>query len=396
MATLDLRWFTNEEALRSITPVYLLRLLAPHAEYLRTRGMTLPAPACGDPLDYDALRSILLNPDRATPPSLIDALFFVNELATPDGMDELLDELVTRGLQIDGGQDHTPIDVAIQVWLLDPDILQEKHAEQYLARPRSFEYFQTARQVVPDFILPTAEARRALEQSLDAWFVDHKRGTGARVFVYPKDDGIWFLIRHGDPFRREGSMDNGEPGSVAYRPLKFDVLVYDPRIGEIRMNAATVGEKTLYKQKIGLHFFNDENFFPGTGKYTLDPLQRDGDASLVCSDIPGIEWIRLKEVHFYWGGAEGEIEVRKAKNVFAAYAKRNASFPRARIIKAVFEIKFADCKTPRSVCIRPSSVAQYTRDHDSVHVEQWLSSRGFIIQREAPTDARAEAVLASA
>jgi len=394
LATLDLRWFTNEESLRSITPEYLLRLLAPHSAYFQARGLLLPQPGSGQLPGYDALRDILLNPDRATPPRLIDALYFVSELATQEGMDGLLDELVTRGLQIDDGQEHTPIDVAIQVWLLDPDILQEKHAEQYLARPRSFEYFQTARQVFPDFALPSADARRALEQSLDTWFVEHKRGTGARIFVYPREDGIWFLVRHGDPYRREGSMDNGEPGSVAYRPLKFDVLVYDPRIGEIRMNAATVGEKTLYRQKVGLHFFGDENFFPGTGKYTLDPLQRDGDASLVCSDITGVEWIRLKEVHFYWGGAQGEIEIRKAKDVFAAYAQRNAAFPRARIIKAVFEIKFTDCKTPRSVCIRPSNVAQYTRDHDSSHVEEWLGKRGFIIQREAPTDADAEAILA--
>lgn len=393
MATLDLRWFTNEESLRSITPKYLLQLLSPHSVYLRSRGLALPDAESGVLPDYDALRGILLNPDRATPPRLIDALYFVNELATPDAMDDLLDELVARGLRIDDGQEHAPIDVAIQVWLLDPDILQEKHAEQYLARPRSFQYFQTERQTIPDFVLPTAEARRALEESLDAWFVDHKRGTGARIFVYPREDRIWFLVRHGDPYRREGSMENGEPGSVAYRPLKFDVLVYDPRIGEIGMNAGTDGEKSLYRRAVGLHFFNDENFFPGTAKYTLEPLQRDGEASLACSDVEGIEWVRLKEVHFYWGGAEGEIEVRKAKSVFAAYAKRNATFPRARIIKAVFEVKFTDCKTPRSVCIRPSNVAQYTRDHDSVHIEEWLNRRGFIIQREVPTNA--EAVLAS-
>lgn len=395
MATLDLRWFTNEESLRSITPEYLLRLLAPHATYLRDRGLILPEPGSGLLPDYDALREVSLNPNRATPSELIDALYFASELASHESMDQLLDELVTRGLQIDDGHEHTPIDVAIQVWLLDPDILQEKHAEQHLARPRSFEYFQTERRVIPDFALPSASARRALEQSLDAWFVEHKRGAGARVFIYPREDGVWFLVRHGDPYRREGSVDNGEPGSVAYRPLKFDVLVYDPRIGEIRMNAATVGEKALYREKMGLHFFGDMNFFPGTGKYTLEPLQRDGEASLVCSDVEGIEWIRLKEAHFYWGGAQGEIEVRKAKDVLAAYAQRNASFPRARIIKAVFEIKFSDCKTPRSVCIRPSNVAQYTRDHDSAHVEDWLIKRGFIIQREAPTDARSEAALAS-
>lgn len=394
MATLDLRWFTNEESLRSITPEYLLRLLAPHAAYFKTRGLTLPEPGSGQLPDYNALREILLNPDRGTPPRLIDALYFVNELATQEGMDALLEELKTRGLKIDDGQDQTPIDVAIQVWLLDADILQEKHAEQYLARPRSFEYFQTERQVIPDFTLPDAQTRCALEESLDSWFVEHKRGTGARVFVYPREDGIWFLVRHGDPFRREGSLDNGEPGSVAYRPLKFDVLVYDPRIGEIRMNAATVGEKSLYRQKLGEHFFGDVNFFPGTAKYKLEPLQIDGAASLVCTDVEGIEWIRLKEVHFYWGGAQGEIEIRKAKDVFAAYAQRNASVPRARIIKAVFEVKFNDCKTPRSVVIKPSNVAQYTRDHDSVHVEEWLLKRGFIIQREAPTDVNAEAILA--
>jgi len=144
LATLDLRWFTNEESLRSITPEYLLRLLAPHAAYLQTRGLALPQPGSGQLPGYDLLREILLNPDRATPPRLIDALYFVSELATQDGMDDLLDELVTRDLHIEDGQEHTPIDVAIQVWLLDPDILQEKHAEQYLARPRSFEYFQTA------------------------------------------------------------------------------------------------------------------------------------------------------------------------------------------------------------------------------------------------------------
>ncbi|HMN39503.1 MAG TPA: hypothetical protein PKE29_01565 [Phycisphaerales bacterium] len=392
MAMLDLRWFTNEESLRSITPRYLFRLLSPHAVYLRSRGFTIPGLGIGELLDYDALRGILLHPDRATPPRLIDALYFVNELATPDAMDDLLGELEARGLCIDDDQEHAPIDVAIQVWLLDPDMLQEKHAEQYLARPRSFQYFQTERPTIPEFVLPTAEARRALEESLDAWFVDHKRGTGARIFVYPREDRILFLVRHGDPYRREGSMENGEPGSVAYRPLKFDVLEYNPRIGEIGINAGTDGEKLLYRHAVGRHFFNDENFFPGTAKYSLEPLQCDGEASLVCSDVDGIEWVRLKEVHFYWGGAEGEVEVRKAKGVFAAYAKRNATFPRARIIKAVFEVKFTDCKTPRSVCIRPSNVAQYTRDHDSVHIEEWLNRRGFIIQREVPTNA--ESVLA--
>lgn len=397
MAALNLHRFASPERLRAITPRYLIRLLEPHRRYLESRGLVLPLADSGQLPDYDQLAEILANPDRDTPAALIDALYFVTELASPEGMDALIDEMRSRGHSLDDGQDQTPIDVAIQVWLVDPDILQEKHAEQYLFRPRSFEYFQTGRTEVPEFRLPSAAARRALEEALDAWFVEHKRGTGARVFVYPREHEVWFLVRHGDPYRREGSLDNGEPGSVAYRPLKFDVLVYDQRIGEIRMNAATVGEKTLYREAFGAHFFGTSEFFPGTAKYTLEPLQTDGEASLECHDVEGIEWVRLKEAHFYWGGAEGEIEVRKAKDVFAAYARREATFPkRVRLIKAIFEVKFVDCKSTRSVTIKPSNVAQYTRDHDSGHVEEWLRRRGFIIQREDDVNVEEGAVLARA
>lgn len=395
MATLNLRRFASPEPLRTITPRYLIRLLEPHRAYLEGRGLTLPSIDSGELPDYDQLAEILANPDRDTPASLIDAIYFVTELATPEGMDALIDEMRSRGHSLDEGQDQSPIDVAIQVWLVDPDILQEKHAEQYLLRRRSFEYFQTDRVDVPEFRLPSPAARRALEHALDEWFVEHKRGTGARVFVYPREHEVWFLVRHGNPYRREGSLDNGEPGSVAYRPLKFDVLVYDQRIGEIRMNAETVGEKTLYREAFGTHFFGTPEFFPGKAKYTLEPLQSDGEASLECDDIDGIEWVRLKEADFYWGGPEGEIEVRRAKDVFAAYARREATFPRrVRLIKAVFEVKFADCKSTRAVTIKPSNVAQYTRDHDSVYVEEWLRNRGFIIQREADTDVEEGAVLA--
>lgn len=397
MATLNLRRFASPESLRTITPRYLLRLLEPHRDYLEGRGLVLPSDDSGHLPDYDQLAEILANPDRDTPAILIDALYFVTELASPEGMDALIDEMRNRGLALDDGQDQSPIDVAIQVWLIDPDILQEKHAEQYLLRPRSFEYFRTDRTDMPEFRLPSGAARRALERALDDWFVEHKRGTGARVFVYPREHEVWFLMRHGDPYRREGSLDNGEPGSVAYRPLKFDVLVYDQRIGEIRMNAATVGEKTLYRETFGAHFFGTPEFFPGKAKYTLEPLQTDGEASLECGDVDGIEWVRLKEADFYWGGAEGEIEVRKAKDVFAAYARREVPFPRrVRLIKAVFEVKFTDCKATRAVTLKPSNVAQYTRDHDSTHIEEWLRRRGFIIQREADADVAEGAVLAGA
>ncbi len=146
------------------------------------------------------------------------------------------------------------------------------------------------------------------------------------------------------------------------------------------MNACGKGEKDTLRRQLGHHLFSDENFFPSTAKYTLKPLQTNGEASIVCTDVDGMEWVRLKEIQFYWGGAEKEIEIRKANDLFSAYAGRDRTMPqKARIIRASFLVKFTDSKTARTITIRPSNIALYTRDSDAEVIEDWLKKRGFIV-----------------
>jgi len=45
-------------------------------------------------------------------------------------------------------------------------------------------------------------------------------------------------------------------------------------------------------------------------------------------------------------------------------------------------VKFTDSKTARTVTIRPSNIAQYTRDSDAAVVEDWLTKRGFILAEQ--------------
>ena len=68
------------------------------------------------------------------------------------------------------------------------------------------------------------------------------------------------------------------------------------------MHACNKGEKELYRKEFGRHVFGNEDFFPGTSKYTLEPLRRDGPASVICTDVDGMEWARLKEIQFLWRG----------------------------------------------------------------------------------------------
>ena len=381
MATYNLRRFAQPAVLKAIAPQRLHEFLGPHRSYLEGRGLSLPSPNAPNGLDHERLVEVLMSPDTDTPKDLVDALFFVNEMSTDEGMDLLLEEAEKNGLSLDGKPDPTVADVAVHVFLQDRQLLERKHAEQYLTRPRSFEYFQSEVRPVPAFKQPSRGTLNVLEHDLDDWFEKKKRGRGSRVFAYPKGDSIWFLVRHGDPFRREGSLDEGQTSSVFYRPEKHDVLVYEPALGELRMNACNKGEKETYRREFGRHVFGDEDFFPGTGKYTLEPLRRDGAASVVCTDVDGMDWVRLKEVQYLWGGAEREIEIRKAHDIFAALEGRGRSIPAtAPILRASFHVKFTDAKNPRTVTIRPSNIAQYTRDSDADVVEDWFQKRGFIEQ----------------
>jgi hypothetical protein len=381
MATFKLRRFASVDALKTIQESYLLDLLSPHETYFKRRGVDLAAAKSGG-IDYDALVDVLANPDGSIPKELVDSLYYVHEMSTTEAMDDMLDEIgkmpAKNRITLDLKPEPTPADVAVQVWLRDEGLLRRKHAEHSVRQPRSFEYFQAAKAPRKPFRSPSAKTLAALEKDLGDWFIEKKRGREVRVFAFVQPDGVWFLVRHGDPYTRQGAIDKGESSSVYFRPEKHDVLVYDVALGELRANAASKGEKTLYREKFGLHLFGDENHFPNTGKYTLEPLRTDGEASLVCTDVDGMEWVKLKEIWYYWGGSESELEIRKAKDVFAALSLRKRTIPqRVRIAKASFLVKFEDCKTTRTVSIRPPNIAQYTRDDDGTVVEAWLAKRGF-------------------
>lgn len=157
-----------------------------------------------------------------------------------------------------------------------------------------------------------------------------------------------------------------------------NVIVYDREANELRLNACNRGERELYCREFGRHLFGDEGYFPGTAKYSLEPLRHDGEDSLVCADVDGMEWVRLKEIQFNWAGPHNHIEIRKATDLFGIYTAGTGMPHHARIGRASFLIKFSNARAARTVTIRPPNVAQYTRDSDSEIVEDWLTRRGFI------------------
>jgi hypothetical protein len=373
MAMFNPRRFSKPETLRKIAPQHLATFLLPHAEFFKNHGLELSESR----IDYDALSDVLLNSDDSIPSELAEALFYVDELATPQGFDSIQEAI--EGTKLDATIDAqtTPADLAIQVWLHDRRIIERLHAEQFLTRPRSFEYFMTTGDVRDCRELSDAEMT-TFEYSLNDWFEKKRRGRTAKVFVYPKPDFIWFQVRHGEPFTREPSINaDNEESSEYFRPMKYDLLGYNRLTGEMRIHAKTKGEKELYRKRFGEIFFCDEEYFDSASKFTLTPLQEDGADALLCGDVDGLEEVKLLEVQIFRGGTHKAVEIHKAEDVFAVMEERNTDRSYFRgVFKASFSFAFRGSKTPRTVTITGNK-ALYKRDGDSVIIERWFVVRGF-------------------
>lgn len=387
MPVYKLNRLVHPGTLRGINPRSLLRVLQPHRTFFDRHGPPLPAVRDAAKLDLDGLARVLAQPDLHPPKGLADALYYINELATPEGMDALRRALPDEDLGGGGMfEPLEPADVALHAWLKAPGLVERKHAELSAARPRRFEYFQSAQDPPPPMGELTPDRLAALQAYLDAPFAARRRGRGVRVHAYPgaggSGGGDWlFAVRHGDPKRREGALEGTEETSVLYRPLKFDVVGYGGETGTLRVHAGTTWQTSLYRNAFGLHLFGALDHFPDgrLDRYTLEPLRAGDRACLACADAPPIKLVTVTELHLRWGGIYGEAQTHRARDVFGALRQRRAEVPQGpRIEQASFDVFVFGRKQPLRVTVVPPNVARYTDERGAALIDTWLALRGFL------------------
>lgn len=398
-----LKRFTNVALLRRFDFLLLLEFFESDPrfkKFLMDRGITWTSDSGA--FDFGAVAHVLMSPGADTPEELLDALYFVDNLATPESSDRIVEECARAGIDL-GGVDYSPEDLALKAWLAAPHILQRIHAEQYRTRPEKFESYFANR---PEALgTPAAGVLAALEDDLNEWFDFKKKGRGARVFPFLGDDAVWFLVRHGQRIRREGTVEaDQKSGSIFYRPEMFDVLIYYPATGELAIHSQTKGERRAYCQLFGKHLFGDTRFFcfdNPLSKYTLAPLMSAGREALVCADVAGLEHITLVELHIQRDSDQKDVEIRRADDVFHALADQGRDLAEEdgamTPVKAKFRIEFTGGKE-RAVVIEPPNTASFDRESDNAIIHDWLGRRGFIQMDNAQEadHAESDAVLAVA
>jgi hypothetical protein len=205
--------------LAKVSPDRLLTFLEPMRDYLKSQRVAWPS-AGDDQIDYEMLGRLLHFPKEGFPPEMVVRLVLVDEMSTDAQMDRLLEATARRRIGLALGGDNSPADVAIQVWLQVPQLLEELHAENHTIAQKNFRGFVGSDARSREFPEVAEQTLQALQRDLDDTFEEYERGRGCRVFIFDRGRKVWIMVRRGATFKREESMkDGGWPGVQFYRPL---------------------------------------------------------------------------------------------------------------------------------------------------------------------------------
>ena len=111
---------------RVLLPSYLY---LPHPSELPPASLALPWDAgSGDRREVVGELARLFASPEALPDSLVEALYAIDEMSTPEGQEQLEAAVAQAGLRIESGEGSTRHDLALQVWLAAPALLAAQSA----------------------------------------------------------------------------------------------------------------------------------------------------------------------------------------------------------------------------------------------------------------------------
>jgi len=322
------------------------------------------------------------------PEELVNALFIIYEMADDNKMDLLYETAKKYNVELDSDPDTSAGDLATQLYLKNPKALEKVHAEIFSKKLRAHHYFKSDQPAPDNFTLPDNNVIIEMQNALNKEFSARKYGRGCRLECIRSDtDKINIIIRHGRPFKREGCLKDDKSDTVFYRPEMHAVIVYNQEQNEISINnTAAKWQKELYLNVIGKYLFGAEDYFLSGDKFTFETLRADGEKCLVCSDIPGIEYVKLTEVHLKWISKGNPQEVRKSDNYFTCSQQWREDFPSgAKISTVQLLFRFTGEKSPKRITISSPNIASSSSDNFGELIDTFLMARGFVM---APSSVR--------
>lgn len=372
--------FTEVHLLRSFGRGVLQEFFGRFASELKGRGVALPAESLPDDEYFRGLGRLLMSPE-GVPDAVHDVLHAVWEMATPEGHAQLKGAVRDSGLTPTWDPTATRADIALRVWLAAPALLARKSNEQQFGRLCTFDYYERN----PDGATGELIARRghleALERRLDAWCAENDRGEETVVVErFDLNGEAWYLIRHGDTFKRSAKVERRRLEILHYRPAKDDLVVHTPARDELRVNARTRGEKELYRRAFGCFLHGREDHFRPL-RHCLSPLRALGREALECEDVPGLSQVRLTRLDLDLSNGRKRLLTLKGEDVFADLrwaGEASGTIPsNAALVRAGFALCVSGFTKPLELQIKPPNTLRLCRHSAAGVAYEWMGKRRF-------------------
>lgn len=372
MRSYNLHRFSTPEFLRQVDGKLLLAFLHRFPEFKVETQFD-------GTIDYEKLSKQLASPEAGLNTELFDAWAMIAETAADRNFDLLQDAVNDKPYSAHLGDNASVGDLALLLWLNEPQTLERLHLKFGQNVPRSFVYFYGMTLEEQIFHPPTRHLRQRLSRLLNRIFQRRRRGRTVRIVIFEEPEEYNVLVRKGEPLTRDSSITpEGKTESVCYRPERFDIVLLRPKISELRL---TIYRKApwiveTYRTLFGHVFYDDREYFSGDKVFTLEPLLTQGEAALDCSMSEGIESVMLVQCKFATAKGEmlviqGDLGIRVVKGL------NQTLLEDGRIISAKFKVKFTDSKMARMVTVKAGNQAEFKYDDDGRRIEQWLVARGF-------------------
>lgn len=381
MTTFNPRRFVNVEIMRQVHQDRLIEFLQQYAPYLKSRGAKLVKNAEGE-IDFDGLVRILLNPVEGVDVGFIEKLCLLHDVSQLRHFDDLRDLVSGVGLPLPN--DATPADIALQIIMHKPDRLQRLQAEKQIARPKTYIHYVSDEEPPENFSPPTEEEMRRIVSAMDNFYAQNRGGRGCSIFVSERlaEGKLQFLIKHGMQFKRECSVVDGKPSSVVYRPESNDIFIYDFRRNRLSIynQSQTKKECDTYVRVFGATFFQEPSYFYRVELFALAPLRDKGRAALVCSDVDGMEEVRLVELRINYKNPLKDVLIRKSTDIFASLDAANEQFLQNGVIEETkFEFKMSCSKDMPTATVMPFGKTTYTRASDGNKIDEFFEKRSYML-----------------
>jgi hypothetical protein len=394
MPSFHLPHFSDIAILRSIEPNRFRTFLLRFDNYLRSQGFSIPETAEFTDAHLQRLIGIFNAHDGSTPADMIEALFHISEVANDQGMEALLLVASKTGIDLPEG-DLTPADLALLIWLNDPDQLRRANCERIVLRFQSFYCFMNRTLEAPLFEIPADGVLKRIEERTNQFNRNRKRGGGAAVWMYEFGNEVAFLIRFGGSLKRDEIMDNDQCRPDIRRPVGYDLVVYNIETGELRIRADLVSERRFYCRLFSEQLFNDPEFFEHGETFNLDVIYQLGEDVQSPGLDFGIKRVTLVEIQEVLLGERTLHVTFKSDAIFEAIREHNRRLtPTGRLLSAKFRIILEDAGEV-TVTVCSGNKIRCSRQVGTTAIDRWMIHIGIRVPQHETLRMQATSPLAS-